>query len=78
MERASFTWNSSPTLDADYVREDRFPARLQLLRWLGRQSWMTKGQDFLLRKIHSPDSGAHFLFDIDFFGLPIAEILPII
>jgi FkbM family methyltransferase len=51
-----------------YVRASELPARLRFLRWLGRQTWLPKGQDRLLRAFVNPDSCAPFLFEVDFFG----------
>jgi FkbM family methyltransferase len=62
----SYGWR---TERGEYLREDQFPLRVKLLRWVGRQIWMPKGQDRLLRLIWSPASGGSFLFDVDFFGL---------
>jgi FkbM family methyltransferase len=45
-----------------------YPARLKLLRWVGRQTWIPKGQDWLLRRIWHPDGGRQFAFEVDFFG----------
>lgn len=51
-----------------YTTEDHLPTRLRLLRWIGHQTWAPRGTDRLLRALHHPDSGQHFLFDVDFFG----------
>jgi FkbM family methyltransferase len=47
---------------------DEFPARLKLLRWLGKQHWIPRGQDWVMRKVWHPDSGRSFPFEVDFFG----------
>jgi FkbM family methyltransferase len=39
------------------------------MRWLGKQTWIPKGQDRLLRLLWSPNKLRHFAFDIDFFGM---------
>lgn len=57
------------TAESQFVPESALPARLKLLRWLGKQTWIPHGQDRLLRSIWSPDTGEHFLFEVDFFGL---------
>jgi FkbM family methyltransferase len=45
-----------------------WPARLRLMWWLGRQAWMTMGNDRALRRLYHPDAQKHFLFEMDFFG----------
>jgi hypothetical protein len=52
-----------------YHREAEFPPRLKLLRWVGRQTWLPKGQERVVRAILNPDLCDHFLFEVDFFGL---------
>jgi FkbM family methyltransferase len=51
------------------ARADELPARLRLLRWAGKQTWIPKGHDWLLRKLWHPDQGVHFPFEVDFYGL---------
>jgi FkbM family methyltransferase len=51
-----------------YRDESQFPLRLRLLRLVGRQSWIPRGQHRLLRTIYDPDGGEHYYFDVDFFG----------
>jgi len=51
------------------MREDEFPLRMKVLRWIGRQTWIPRGQVRLLRAVRSPDDNRHFLFDVDFFGM---------
>lgn len=38
------------------------------MRWLGRQTWLPRGQHRLLRMIASPEGGGHYFFEIAFFG----------
>jgi FkbM family methyltransferase len=52
----------------EYFHESEFPLHLKFLRWMGRQTWLPKGQDRLLRAIMNPDTCSPFLFEIDFFG----------
>lgn len=61
-----YRWQAGP---GDYLTADRLPFRAKLLRWVGRQTWLPKGHDRLLRMIWSPAAGPALLFDIDFFGL---------
>lgn len=61
-------WERNQVGSLRYYCEAEFPTRFKLLRWVGRQAWLPKGQDRLLRAIHHPDYGDHFLFEIDFFG----------
>lgn len=51
-----------------YFSAPEFPARLRLVRWLGHQKWIPKGQDRLLRMLLHPETCAPFLFEVDFFG----------
>lgn len=51
-----------------FRREQDFPPRIRFLRWLGRQTWLPRGQDALLRATFDPDGGEHFYFEVDFFG----------
>ena len=54
------------------VPENKFPVRLKLLRWTGKQAWIPGGHDWLLRRIWHPDAGRHFPFEVDFFGMRYA------
>jgi FkbM family methyltransferase len=51
-----------------YATEAGFPFRLRLVRWVGRQTWIPRGQDRLLRWLLKPEDCGHFLFEVDFFG----------
>ncbi len=62
------TWSLPDRDDASVVRESQFPIRLKLLRWFGRQTWIPRGQDRILRRIWNPDSGRNYCFEVDFFG----------
>src|SRR5208283_2642076 len=53
----------------EYVTEAKLPLRLRLIRWLGRQTWIPRGQDRLLRLVLNPDTCRHYFFEVDFFGL---------
>jgi FkbM family methyltransferase len=64
----SLSAKSGSLNQAPYKREGEFPARLRLMRLLGRKSWITHGTDSILRKLHDPDSSNHFRFEVDFFG----------
>lgn len=44
------------------------PLRLKLMRLIGKQTWVPRGRDRLLRMIWHPDSGKSFPFVVDFFG----------
>jgi hypothetical protein len=48
---------------------NEFTARLKLLRWMGKQTWIPRGQDRLLRTIWHPDGNSSFPFEVDFFGM---------
>jgi FkbM family methyltransferase len=61
-------WRYQGMSGVKYKAEEDFPPRIRLLKWLGRQVWVPRGQDRLLRALYDPDGGEHFYFDIDFFG----------
>lgn len=61
-------WDGERGAPVHYLAPAQFPARLKLLRWLGRQTWLPKGQDRLLRLVRHPERGDHFFFEVDFFG----------
>jgi FkbM family methyltransferase len=61
-------WRYQDNANVDYRDERKFPLRLRLLRWIGRQNWIPKGQHALLCAICHPDRQQHYYFDIDFFG----------
>jgi FkbM family methyltransferase len=44
------------------------PFRLRLMRMVGRQRWIPRGQHWLLAKLWDPDSEKSFIFEVDFFG----------
>jgi hypothetical protein len=44
------------------------PLKHRLLRWLGRQTWIYRGHDQLLRLLYNPDANKHFKFEVEFFG----------
>lgn len=46
----------------------KLPLRARLLRFMGKQTWMPKGQDRLLRLIWPPDARIPLEFEVDFFG----------
>jgi FkbM family methyltransferase len=43
------------------------PLRLKVMRLVGKQTWIPRGQDWLLRQIWDP--GRNFPFVVDFFGM---------
>ncbi len=57
---------STPTR-AEY--RSRFPIRLEALRWFGRQTWIPRGRDRILRMALSPETCQPYSFEVDFFGL---------
>jgi FkbM family methyltransferase len=61
-------WQSATRSDDMFIRERDFPFSLKLLRWIGRQTWLPRGQDALLRAVCDPDSTKHFQFEVEFFG----------
>jgi FkbM family methyltransferase len=52
----------------EYVTEAELPVRLRLVRWVGRQTWLPRGQERLLRQLLNPEKCSHFFFEVDFFG----------
>jgi FkbM family methyltransferase len=44
------------------------PMRMRLMRMVGRQTWIPRGQHWLLTHIWDPDSEKNFVFEVDFFG----------
>lgn len=52
----------------DYVLEAQLPLKHRFLRWVGRQTWILRGHDRLLRLLYNPDANKHFKFEVDFFG----------
>lgn len=50
-----------------YVTEAEFPFVMRFARWIGRQSWIPRGRDRILRLLFPPDNRPHFLFEVDFF-----------
>lgn len=57
-----------PTVTVISTPPGALPIRLKALRWLGRQTWIPRGQDRVLRWLWNPDSGRSFPFEVDFFG----------
>lgn len=49
--------------------EESFPIKLKFLRWLGRQTWVPRGQDRLLRLGCDPNTCGPYPFEVNFFGL---------
>src|ERR1700722_15372180 len=45
------------------------PFRLKLLRQIGKQTWIPRGQDRLMRAIWDPDTSPSFPFEVEFFGM---------
>jgi FkbM family methyltransferase len=60
------SWKVAP--DGSGYKYPNVPLRLRLMRMVGRQTWMPKGQHWLLTKIWDPDSERNFIFEVDFFG----------
>jgi FkbM family methyltransferase len=50
----------------DHISEPQFPLKYRFIRWLGRQTWIPRGRNRLLRLLHDPDE--HFKFEVDFFN----------
>ena len=51
----------------DAVPGSSLPLRLKFFRFVGRQTWIPRGQDWVLRNTW-PNAGRSFPFEIDFFG----------
>jgi FkbM family methyltransferase len=52
---------------SDAVAGSSLPLKLKFFRLVGRQTWIPRGQDRLLRSIW-PRAGRSFRFEVDFFG----------
>ena len=59
-------WKIAP--DGSGYKYPNVPFRLRLMRMVGRQTWIPKGQHWILTKIWDPDSEQNFIFEVDFFG----------
>jgi FkbM family methyltransferase len=64
---AAPTWLQSNATQR-YAREDSWPFRMKLARWLGHLSWAPRGQDKALRTLIHPDTCDPYYFEVDFFG----------
>lgn len=62
------TLNHDGTDSRRYLIASEFPPRFKLVRWVGRQTWLPRGQDRLLRTLLEPNTCSSFLFEVDFFG----------
>ena len=67
MTRIQNRW-SSDSAKIKYSRVGEFPLRMRLLRWLGRQTWIPKGQHRLLYWVMAPEKAPDYQFEVDFFG----------
>lgn len=67
MSRIQNRWGPDRT-EVKFFRENEFPLRMRLLRWLGRQTWIPKGQNRLLYGIMTPENAPDYTFEVDFFG----------
>lgn len=56
------------TEEPGYAQEKDFPLRLRCMRKLGRQSWISRGGDAVLRRLYNPDADRHYRFEVEFFG----------
>jgi FkbM family methyltransferase len=45
-----------------------FPPKLKFLRWLGRQTWIARGRDGILRAGCNPELCEPYAFEVEFFG----------
>src|ERR1700742_2392665 len=67
MTRIQDRWRSDPA-EVKYSRASEFPLRMKLLRWLGRQTWIPKGQHRLPYWVMAPEKAPDYLFEVDFYG----------
>jgi FkbM family methyltransferase len=63
MERAAGGVNYN-----DAVPGASLPLRLRLFRFVGKQTWIPRGQHRLLRTLWNPNLERKFSFEVDFFG----------
>src|SRR5271170_6241349 len=50
-------------------RANEFSFALKSLRWFGRQTWIPRGRDRVLRYLLPPNRARHYKFEVDFFGM---------
>jgi FkbM family methyltransferase len=62
-------WRATPDPGTTFVTENHLPPRLRVMRWVGKQTWIPRGHDWMLRQIWHPDSGRRFSYEVDFFGM---------
>lgn len=67
MDTAS-RWHFADRAQARFANESEFPLRLKALRWVGRQTWLPRGQHRLLRLIAPSERIPHYFFEVPFFG----------
>lgn len=58
----------SPPLPA-VTTDSALPLRFRMLRLVGKQTWIPRGQEWLLRQICHPDKRWNYPFVVDFFGM---------
>jgi FkbM family methyltransferase len=66
MRTKGAAWKIAP--DGSGQKYPDVPLRLRLLRMMGKQTWIPRGQHWLLCRIWDVDSEKSFTFDVDFFG----------
>src|SRR5271157_2999804 len=59
-------WKIAP--DGSGHKYPDVPLRLRLMRVVGRQTWIPRLRNQILRSIWDPDSEKSFIFEVDFFG----------
>jgi FkbM family methyltransferase len=62
------TDSSVQTRVRDVHVDQTYPTRLRLLRWLGRQNWIPRGKDRLVRLFCDPNKCEPYTFEVGFFG----------
>ena len=67
MRIKSAAWKIAPDGTGHKYPHD-VPMRLRLMRIVGKQTWIPRGQHWLLTRIWDPDSEKNFVFEVDFFG----------
>jgi hypothetical protein len=53
----------------DRAQGASLPLRLKLFRLLGKQAWIPRGRNQLLRTLWNPGTRRSFSFEVDFFGM---------
>src|SRR5277367_3312979 len=68
MRTRNAAWKIAPD-GSGHKHPSEFPLRLRLFRMVGKQTWIPRGQHWVMCKLWDPDSENSFIFEVDFFGM---------